>query len=100
MIKVNGSDSLSSFINLNNFVLENIFSSNIYKKKINLIIADSDSEFKNPKKNNSNVNNDNELVIYIINKRNKKKINQKYLFYTIFYPIKPHEFLNLIQSYN
>ena len=46
----------------------------------------------------TNKKNEDDVIIYIVNKVNKKNINKEYLISTIFYPIKPHEFLSSIES--
>ena len=98
MIKVIGNNSFKNFVNLNRALLENIFDQNVFNKKIKLVIIDSETEIKNIKTNNNDLIKEETINIFVSNKTNKIHIDQKYLSHIIFYPIKPNEFLNLIQS--
>ena len=98
MIKVIGNNSFKNFVDLNKVLLENIFDQNVFNKKINLVIIDSEIEIKNIKTNKNDLIKEETINIFVINKTNKIHIDQKYLSHIIFYPIKPNEFLNLIQS--
>ncbi len=93
MIKVIGNDAFLNFINLNNALLNN-FS----EKQINIFVIDKNKEIENLAMNKSYKNNENNIKIYLLDKKIKKKINQQYLSSSIFYPIKPTDFANLVKS--
>ena len=93
MIKVIGNDAFLNFINLNNALLNN-FS----EKQINIFVIDKNKEIENLVINKSYKNNENNIKIYLLDKKIKKKINQQYLSSSIFYPIKPTDFANLVKS--
>ena len=95
MISVIGSTPFGDFVNLNKGLLEKIFGSNVLKTKINLFVINNEGVIDSSKKNKKN---EDDVIIYIVNKVNKKNINKEYLISTIFYPIKPHEFLSSIES--
>lgn len=98
MIRVFGSSLFINFINLNKHLLDNFFDPNIFKKQANVFFVENNNEIENLIKKNNYPNSEANIKIYFVNKQNKNNINPKYLSSSIFYPIKPLEFLNQVKS--
>jgi len=98
MIKVFGNNLFTSFINLNNNLLDSFFDFNIFKNKISIFFIKNNNEIEKLFTKNRHLKNGSDIKIFFVEKNNKKNIHQEHFSYSIFYPIKPHEFLNLIQS--
>ena len=64
--------------------------------QINLFVVNNENQIKKPQTKINYSKNEDNIDIYIVNKINKNKINQEHFLKTIFYPIKPNEFLSSI----
>ena len=97
MISVIGNKSVMNFFNLNKNISTVIFDSVPFKKDISLFFIQSADDFQSLKTNKAYSKSAEDIKIYFVSKKNQKNIHQKYLSNTIFYPIRPHKFLNLIR---
>ena len=98
MISVIGNKSFMNFFNLNKNISTVIFDSVPFKKDINLFFIQSAEDVQSLKTNKAYSKSAEDIKIYFVSKKNQKNIHQKYLSNTIFYPIRPHKFLNLIRT--